>query len=334
MIVPTNDAWKKALEKTASFYNYRDEYIQSIVTIDEEGNENKTQYTTTYTPEELDSIKNYMSKRAITDNLVFNAKYQYGRSFEDFAVAGACDSLTSTANTTFYDPESSVLFNGASPEFVSNGAVFVVDDFNFKPSNSWAVEREIEAEKPVNVESASKCSMVTTYINKNFVINDSNNVALVDTLIQVTCAKTVQSSSASNPDITFKLTNTLSCKYDIYLLVAYNTEADKVNKFTAKMSYHTMDKATVKTENLNVPEGGAGSKNYFENRAPYIDENGKYQYVDSVLIAKDFEFPVAYQGVENAYATLRIQVNVKSSETGTYSREMWIDKIVLKAKDE
>lgn len=334
MIVPTNDAWKKALEKTASFYNYRDEYIQSIVTIDEEGNENKTQYTTTYTPEELDSIKNYMSKRAITDNLVFNAKYQYGRSFEDFAVAGACDSLTSTANTTFYDPESSVLFNGASPEFVSNGAVFIVDDFNFKPSNSWAVEREIEAEKPVNVESASKCSMVTTYINKNFVINDSNDVVLVDTLIQTTCAKTVQSSSASNPDITFKLTNTLSCKYDIYLLVAYNTEANKVNKFRAQMSYHTMDKATVKTETLNVPEGGAGSKTYFENRAPYIDENGKYQYVDSVLIAKDFEFPVAYQGVENAYATLRIQVNVGSKETGTYSREMWIDKIVLKAKDE
>ena len=333
MIVPTNEAWKKALEKTTNYYQYRDEYIQTILTVDDQGKETKTQYNTVYTPEELDSIKNFMSKKAITDNLVFNAKYQYGRSFEDFNVAGACDSLTSTNATTFYNPESAELFDGATPEYLSNGAVYVVDNFNFKAGNSWAIEKEIEAETPFNVETATKCTLVRTPMNKHFIIEDIDGAVLVDTTIQATYAKTLQSSSSANPDITFKLMNTLSCKYDIYLLVAYNDEANKVNKFRAQISYHTMDKATVKTETLYVPEGTAGSDRFFENRAPFIDENGNYNYIDSVLIAKDFSFPVAYLGVENAYATLRIQSNVGSGETDTYSREMWIDKIVLKAKE-
>ena len=70
-----------------------------------------------------------------------------------------------------------------------------------------------------------------------------------------------------------------------------------------------------------------------QNKSPYVDENGEYRLVDSVLVAKDFEFPVCYKGLTDAYATLTIKGYFKSTEKNKYSREIHIDKIVLKAKE-
>ncbi len=89
----------------------------------------------------------------------------------------------------------------------------------------------------------------------------------------------------------------------------------------------------MENQNLTVPEGTTGEGRDFENRPPRI-ENGQLVYVDSILVAKDFEFPVCYYGLNDAYATLRLNSYVTSRQTSQYSREMWIDQIVLKAKEE
>jgi hypothetical protein len=65
----------------------------------------------------------------------------------------------------------------------------------------------------------------------------------------------------------------------------------------------------------------------------YVDENGESRLVDSVLVAEDFMFPICYEGLSNAYVTLKLQGYFKSSEKSKYSRELRIDKIVLKAKE-
>ena len=116
--------------------------------------------------------------------------------------------------------------------------------------------------------------------------------------------------------------------------MAYNDEAKKPNRFTARLSYHDEDRDNATTETLKVPEGEAGTGNYFENVPTCVDENGNACGVDSVLLAKDFKFPVCYYGLDNAYVTLKLASYVSSSQTSTYTRELWIDKIVLIAKDE
>ena len=87
----------------------------------------------------------------------------------------------------------------------------------------------------------------------------------------------------------------------------------------------------LKNENEDDPDNY--NTNYFSNKSPYVDENGEFRLVDSVLVAKDFEFPVCYRGLTDAYATLTIKGYFKSTEKNKYSREIHIDKIVLKAKE-
>jgi hypothetical protein len=116
--------------------------------------------------------------------------------------------------------------------------------------------------------------------------------------------------------------------------MAYNSYDNKPNKFQVAIAYDTESKRE-KNERLKNPNEGDEYYNttYFVNKAPYIDETGRPHYVDSVLVAKDFELPVCYEGLDNAYVTLNIKSNLRSSERNKYSRELLIDKIVLKAKE-
>ena len=334
MIMPTNKAWSEALERTKKFYNYKSSYVQTVVKVDADGNENTTSVTTTLSDEVRDSMTNLYSKNAIIGDYVFNARYQHGHTYEDFNKAGACDSLVNTINRVFYDPTSASLFDGQEPIEVSNGYVYVVDNFNLKAEDGWGEPLEYQAENFNFQDSYTGCTPTELSLKRELYVEDSLGNE-VDSIVEVKLLRTLQTSSAANPSITFKIPNTLSCKYDIYVLMAYNLEANLPNKFRAQISYHTGEenKSSMENQNLTVPEGTAGEGRDFENRPPRI-ENGQLVYVDSILVAKDFEFPVCYYGLNDAYATLRLNSYVTSRQTSQYSREMWIDQIVLKAKEE
>lgn len=340
MIMPTNEAWKQAIEISKSYYKFRDSYTQSVVTENADGTESTVSKTTSFTPEELDSITEWYTKSAVTQNLVFNANYQYGHTYKDFAVPGACDSLSTTiqnlslTNTAYYAPECAYLFDGAEPVTLSNGYAYVVNNFNFKPNLSWAYDKEISASRTAYIETYSKCTLEPFSVEYKVSLMNEEGEILRDTIASYDVVRTVQLSSSSLPEVTFKIPNTLSCKYDIYVLMAYNTEADKPAKFRAQLSYHTESKATVTTTTLSVPAGGHGSGTNFENMPPHYDEDGNFQIMDSVLLAKDFEFPVAYMGLDDAYVTLKLVSYVSSKETSQYTREMWIDKIIFKTKEQ
>ena len=336
MIMPTNKAWSEALERTQKFYHYKGNYVQTIVRVDANGNESTSSVTTALSDMERDSMTNLYSKNAIIGDYVFNARYQHGYSYKDFNKAGACDSLVNTINRVFYDPVNASLFDGQEPIEVSNGYVYVVDNFNLKVEDGWGEPMENQAEEFRYIDSYTGCTPTQLNLKQRFRVEDENNPEnVVDSIVEVKLLRTVQTSSAANPSVTFKMPETMSCKYDIYVLMAYNTEANLPNKFRAQISYHTADesKSSMENVNLNVPEGMPGEGRDFENRPPRI-ENGQLVYVDSILVAKDFEFPVCYKGLSDAYATLRLNSYVTSRQTSQYSREMWIDQIVLKAKEE
>lgn len=337
MIMPTNKAWREGLEKATPFFNYKKKYTQQIVTPTADGTTTTTTETTEFTDIELDSMKNAQIKGALAGSLVFNAKYQNGYNYKQFPIEGACDSLTATNGVVFYKPYCARIFDGnTNPVTLSNGYGYIVDNYNFVPNQTWMNDRIIESEYSSNIETYTRCtpSAVNYYKNIVGVLGEDGDTISKDSTIEIGIVKTIQTSSASNPDVTFKLRNLLSGKYDIYLLVAYNDEAKKPNRFTAKLSYHDENRDNTTSETLKVPEGGAGSGSYFENRPTCVDENGNACGVDSVLLAKDFQFPVCYYGLDNAYATLKITSYVSSSQTSTYTRELWIDKVVLIAKDE
>ncbi len=325
MIVPKNDAWKDILKMTKTYYNFMPTYTQTVTTVDIEGDEKSEQVTTTYTDAELDSMLNLYAKSAICDNLVFNARYQV-KAFNPY-LPWDCDSIVSTSYNKFKAPFIEPLFDGnKTPAIASNGYVYLVDHFNFRSADTWAAKKVLEAEMTRNVESNTRCTL------SNYTGTFERN----DSIIKYTVVRTVQSSSSANPEVTFKIPNTLSCKYDIYILMAHNTNADKPAKFKATLAYHDGRKATSTTatfkplDNDTIHKGGS---NIFVTRPPYIDEKGYLQYVDTIPLAKDFLLPISYYKMDKAYVTLKIASNVTSKETATYSREMWIDKIIFVAKE-
>lgn len=325
MIVPNNKAWNNIIEKTKTYYNFMPTYTQTVTTVDADGNENTEKITTTFTEAELDSMLNLYSKSAICNNLVFNARYQY-KKFDPFR-PWDCDSLITTVGNKFKSPFVEPLFAGNStPKVGSNGYAYVVDQFNYRAADTWAKEKKIEAEYGNAIESYSHCSP-TSYTG-TFERNDS--------IIKYTVVRVVQSSPSVNPDITFKVENTLSCKYDIYLLMAWNKNAEKPALFKAILNYHNGKKATSVSEVLAPNAADTlhfGAKNLFTNRPPYVDERGYDQVVDTIPLVKDFQFPVAYYGMDNAYVTLKIASTVTSKQTTDYTREMWVDKIIFVAKE-
>lgn len=325
MILPNNSAWESIINKTRSYYNFMPTYVQNVITVDKDGNERSEQITTTFTPLELDSMLNLYSKSAICNDLVFNAKYQF-KAFDPYH-PWDCDSLESTSRTKFKAPYVQPLFAGnAKPDTVSNGYAYVVDKFNFRYNDTWAAKLEYEAESNRNIENNTRCTLA----------NYTGTFERNDSIIKYSVIRTVQSSSSSNPEITFKLQNTLSCKYDIYLLMAYNMNAEKPCKFKATLGYHDGKKAAATSVTLPSDEADTlhyGGKNVFTNQPPYVDAKGYIQYVDTIPLAKDFLFPVSYYRMNDAYVTLKIASNVTSREASTFTREMWIDKIIFVAKE-
>ena len=324
MVMPTNSAWESALNKTKNYFNYMSSYSQKITTIDEEGNSSETTIQQTYTTEELDSMNSLYSKDAICQNLVFNANYQ-ALPFNINNPAD-CDSLESTARKVFERPQVEDIFAGAEPVKVSNGYAYVVDTFAYRACDTWAADKRYEAEQNSNIENSSRCNLMNTTLS--FVEGDS--------IVKFSITRGVQTVSSTNPDITFKLSNVMSCKYDIYVVMAYNSNANMPTKFKASITYHEGKRNTQSSTNLKpIPTDSIhiGASNTFVNReCPYVDEDGVTQYTDSILVAQDFVFPVSYYGLD-FYPTIKISSNISSKELSNYTREMWIDKIVLVAKE-
>lgn len=355
MIMPTNNAWNKTLAKTQKYFKYKPTYKQDVNTQTETGKDTLIEgATTSYTDAELDSIVNLRTKNAICQRLSFNANWQYEQipitSISDIRKADARkDSLRTTngmkfkktgtlnetnrLNTLEIDNYADI-FGNADPVETSNGYAYVVDEFNF-PSTVYAPIQDYRAAEQTVFESAdNQCSPSNRSITYwNFIPEKP------DSSFRINYFVLGPKSSTSNPGAFFRLKDALSAKYDIFVVIGYNYEYNLQNKFRAYISYDTEDKRITNEVLKNPNEGDIDAKgssiyntNYFVNR-PMNDESGTH-ITDTICIAKDFEFPVCYYGINNAYPVIQIKSNFTSSEKAYYSREIWVQSIILKAKED
>jgi hypothetical protein len=360
MILPTNTAWNAILEKTQQYFKMKDSYKQDFHTTTEAGGDATYSKEKTFTEEELDSIMNFYSKDVICRNLVFNANWQYKRSpistLDDIKTLDEKgDSLYSTAGRKFKktgtlnadNPLSVVeidnyadMFGNADPVTLSNGSAYVVDQFPY-PYTIFAptldqLLLDYADTKTIN-DSRSGFTSVT-YVKPTVTI-DGEDIQ-PDSTFKYSIYKAVNKSSSSNPKVDFRLSNVLSCKYDIYVVFNYNTDLEKPNKFTVSITYDSEKKREKNQKFKNPNEDAVDAKgatiyntNNFVNRGVHFNENGYVDYTDTICVAKDFEFPISYYGLGNdAYPVIEITSTPKSTEK-EYCRELWINSIILKSKE-
>lgn len=366
MILPTNETWKNTLERTKKYFKFKASYKQKINTQTEAGADTLIEgVETVFTPAELDSLTNLYSKNAICQHLAFNANWQYEQipvtSIADIRAADARrDSLRSTADMKFKKTgtlngtnkvnavevkDFAALFGNADPVEVSNGYAYVVDEFAY-PSTVYAPNRDLDSY--VVYESCDK--QCAPYLNT---WTWESHVTMTDTVTGEVIAERdstyrydylvmANMTSTSHPGAFFQLPNVLSCKYDIYVVIGYNTDYQMQNKFRAYISYDTEDRRVENEALKNPNEDAVDAKdaslyegNYFVNRKPTINDDLTVNYTDTICIAKDFEFPVSYYGLsKTAYPVLQLKSNFTSSERNLYSREIWVNAIILKAKEQ
>lgn len=360
MILPTNTAWNAILEKTQQYFKMKKSYKQDFHTTTETGGDATYSKEKVFTDEELDSIMNFYSKDVICRNLAFNANWQYKRSpistLDDInKLDEKGDSLYSTAGRKFKkkgtlnagNPLSVIeigsyadMFGNADPITLSNGSVYVVDQYPY-PYSIYAPtldQLQLDYADTKTINTSRSGYSTHTYIDPVVTI-DGEDIQ-TDSTFKYSIYKAVNKSSSSNPKIDFKLTNVLSCKYDIYIVFNYNTDLEKPNKFTVSITYDK-DKKREKNQRLKNPNEDAvdakGEKLYdtnnFVNRGVHFNDNGDVDFTDTICVAKDFEFPISYYGLGNdAYPVIEIESKPKSIEK-EYCRELWINAIILKAKE-
>lgn len=175
MVLPTNEAWRKAYDKVSSYYVYS----------------NKTPGR--------DSLQRHGTQMALVNDLVFSRTVQRAPQ----------DSLISTQKHVFHNPFSSILAGYTSLDDgieCSNGRVFPVDSLRFYPWESWHTALRVEAENTRGREYTT-CELYKRSLNATSPFYTRVSAA--------SYIEAAPSSASANPTITFSIPDVLSAKYDI-----------------------------------------------------------------------------------------------------------------------
>lgn len=374
MIMPTNTVWKTLLENTKKYYHFKSLYKQDVNTQTEAGADTTIEgKITEFTEVELDSLTNLYANNAICQDLAFNANWQFDKKpISTIDEINASDSLRTTAGTKFkrtgtlnntnrfsvieVDDYGS-LFGGEDPVEVSNGYAYIQNNI-FWPYKIYAPTiDELSYESKDNMAEISRYRM--TYEDPFITIPSENEgeddyTVTFDSTFVYNFYKVIPSRTTSQPGAYFKLTDVLSCKYDIYVVINYNTDMDLPNSFYVQLYYDTEEKRVTSPYQFSNPdmyakdakgeyfnqtkdkEGNViikGDK-HFINRGLHLNDAGELCFTDTILVAKDFEFPVSYYRIsDNAYPVVYIKSNFQNADKAYYSREIWVNSIILKPKD-
>ncbi len=283
VLLPTNMAWERSYNSIKNFYNYY--------------------YLSEDTKITADTLQRKNTLYALTKDLVFSHTWQNMNN----------DTLISTNKNKFYKPfEQSAL---AFP--ASNGKVYMVNELNIKPWESWHKEILIEAERSTGRTNTWSNLYERSYNDIEYLISNKKFIEVSATTASV------------NPTVTFEVRNTLSGAlnpdstikqggaYNIYCVMVpqkVKTLTPKPNKLTFTLTYQSNDRGKI----VNV--------NYTNNSAGYVTDPEK---VTKVLVASKVTFPYSEYGLESTNVKFKVNSNVTAKETSVYTRELLIDCIIF-----
>ncbi len=261
-------------------------------------------------------LQDYWTKHAILNDLIFNYKVQ----------TSALDSLISTTykvrtplQHVFQKPfeAGGILSEVKGTTKCSNGTIYKVDKWPYAFQKTFFSPLTTEAELETNIFSYS----ISTQMNIRSVQGKGlSNDGYLDVK---------PTSTSTNPEITFQVKNTLSGKYDICVV------------FAPKTVYET---PLTKADSIRV-----FSPCKFRSTLYYVDAKGISQYktlgttglfyskpyaLDTVVVASGFKFPSCNLNQLVTTVSLKITGFVLPSETNKYNREMYIDCVYLKPRED
>lgn len=303
MVMPTNIGWEKAVAKMFPKYKY--------MTLPYANKNDKYKEPVTVN---ADTMQKYMAEEAIVRRLVFCPGQQKDYTLEDF---GHTDSLFTSTMEVIDTPYCNNIFKGIDPVVLSNGYAYLSDNYRYNTVEDIELEGEnlqYLYKDGINISTDTRTATVTKENrNKRIKGSISNNGYIY----------TATRSVASATNLAFMLPSVLSTKYDIYAIMLPENIRDSSNYEPLQLKFS----ATINYDDGVSPDGIKKDSEIF------INDTSK---VDTILLFKDFEFPIAYKNVDGAYPILTLRVRALPMElrNGVYSNSICVDKIILRAKEE
>ena len=295
VVAPTTDGWNEAYAEASQYFVF-DETIEK--------RDSLQQY---YTLRALleDAVFNMTDQKNINDSLVsvpyIHSNQQYAKGKHVYHV--------------FQNPwaEGGILY-GATPLECSNGILYTTSKWSFNPTDTYFKELTIEGESQY---------LMFQYDEKRTVYNVRQLVS--DSISNGSYMRINAKGQTDNWDVTYRLNNTLSGSYDMYVVVlpkyVYDATAPKANlpcKFKANINY--ID-AQGKAQTFACK---------IDNKTEFTTDPAR---IDTVLIANGFQFPACNYGQDNTSVSINIQCSVGSRQNNSYSREFYLDCILVRPHD-
>jgi hypothetical protein len=344
MVVPTDKAWSKALDRTKKLYNYRNKYYDMDGNLVSEING--------------DSLKLINSRLALIKNNIFNMNLRKDIDIDQYGKIAKMDSLESTTGNVFYgDVINPVFANTTLVDGLSNGYMFKSDDYSFW--DSWQPEQYIRvAEYTIDEDNTknvyTRSSVTFSYKGIDKVTGDSTTIITTGYYFQ-------PSSNTSYTEVGIKLRNVLSGTYDIYAVVLPdigNSEEDRKPIYVRPYILWTDNEEKGKVTNSGSGIYGTYTGNFkrdesamedfpYKNSSAAIpfakDEEGNdlleissVDQPDSVLLFKHVTFPYCCYGLDDdSYPVVKLQSRVPTKQRAYFTNHFYIAGIYLKpCKDE
>lgn len=255
--------------------------------------------------EKNDSIQHYWVSRALLDDAIFSKTVQ--ASIQDSVISKHYNKEHPEYHV-FYKPfEADGIFGKATGRYsCSNGNLYLYKEWPFTPKETYFRTIELEAENTWYIISEEKVAA------RNIRSMNADSISR-GSFLEIT------QKNNDNWSLTYKIDNTLSGKYDVCVVVQPKTLDDP----TSTKTKPTRFKATI---NYIDSDGEAKS---FDCGTFDASKNR----TDTVVIAKDFYFPVCNYQQNNDKISIKLESNVTNKQANTYDRRMYLDCFILKPKE-
>ncbi|MCR5314921.1 MAG: fasciclin domain-containing protein [Bacteroidaceae bacterium] len=281
--------------------------------------------------DDRDSLQQYYANYFTLNTLFYNRN---ANIYDKDSLVTTTYSRWDPEHNVFYKPyeEEGLLAPGSYYDKItcSNGIVYKTDSFPTSIYDAFFHEIKLEAEGNINIEEDEKGNQSYTK-NCNYSYRSDN----VHPVSERGYLDVMPATAAAQPYIAYNIPNTLSGKYDIYLVTVplkYGRSVEDADtlkgyQFRVNMFYRT-NKATdtgsqwpkTRNEVLKNPADPTGKEQNFRSDPEKID----------TIFLGTVELTECYYRTSKAGVMIQIQSYVSSSEAKTYSRRMLLDRLVLR----
>ena len=298
--VPSAEGWNKAWQEAKDAFKYPAPVV-----------------------EKADSLQEYYAYRALMDDAIYSMTTVNGKQNDSIV------SVKYNSKNWDFDPRLHVFQKPYEAGGVLNGAEKVIDCANGKifQMKEWSLDATKTYHKFIEVEGESYESYRLSLPDSKFTVDPVKYSPKYDVTTaggdSISKGRFIILSpnalySTNNWNTTIRIPNTLSATYDVKIVllpVSVKSSSEKARPVKFKAILNWID------ENGNIVSEKINKE--FQSD-PYK--------VDTITIKEDWELPACSYNMTNNGIGLTLETTVGSRETGKFTRNMYLDAIVLTPK--